>query len=179
MGKLNALQKPDFETSADDWVSALFDGELDAAESKQSLGRIGKEMDAARLWSEYSLIGDALRGCHGGQHDFDARIRAALAEEPTILAPMPMAPDVQRPYYWMAAAVAVAAIAWGVISESPQPSGIQSIPVAANSSELAGVSPASNDDVQPYLAAHQDYAFAVVDEPEMHYTRVSLAGDAR
>jgi hypothetical protein len=47
----------------------------------------------------------------------------------------------------------------------------------------AGVVVAANEvtpsQVMPYLAAHQDYAYAVVSEPEMRFTRVSLQGDGR
>lgn len=172
MDKLNTLPTPD--SHADEWMSALFDGELDVDESRRALGRIGKDGDAARLWSEYSLIGDVMRGCQVERPELGTRIRAALAEEPTILAPMPAAPVANRPYYWMAAAAAVAAIAWSVLSVSPESGGL-AIPVAANSESGMGDA-ASNGEVQAFLVAHQDYAYAVVGEPEMNFTRVSLVG---
>ena len=175
MSELNTLRKPD--ASADDWVSALFDGELDAEASKQAVARLGKDARAVRSWAEYSLIGDAMRGCASGRgSDLDARIRAALAEEPTLLAPMPARPETHRPYY-LAAAAAVAAIAWGVLSLSPR-GDEPALPVALDNVP-AGVAPASNDEAQPYLAAHQDYAYAVAGDAEMRFTQVSLAGGGR
>jgi sigma-E factor negative regulatory protein RseA len=176
MNRLNAVHTP--ETDVDEWISALLDGELDAEESKRGLARIGKEADAARLWSEYHLIGDVLRGCEVGNGDFGARFRAALEAEPTVLAPMPAAPDARRPYYWMAAAAAVTAITWSVLSLSPHTGSNPAVPVAANS-EPAMVAAVSGNEVQAYLAAHQDYAYAVVGEPEMHYTKVSAVGESR
>jgi sigma-E factor negative regulatory protein RseA len=173
MSELNALRKPDPE--ADDWLSALFDGELDPETSKRALARLGKDADATRQWAEYSLIGDALRGCAAGRPDLNARIRAALAEEPTVLAPMPTPPDARRPYYYAAAAAAVAAIAWGVLNTTPLGGGAPALPVAANG-EPALV---AQGEVQAYLAAHQDYAYAVGGEPEMRLTQVSYAGEGR
>ncbi|NTV94823.1 MAG: sigma-E factor negative regulatory protein [Thiobacillus sp.] len=175
MSELNALRKP--EADADDWLSALFDGELDAESSKRAVSRLGKDADAARRWQEYSLIGDALRGCAVERPDLNARIRAALAEEPTILAPMPAKPDSHRPLYLAAAAAAVVAIAWGVLSMTPQ-GNAPAVPVALNGAPASALV-ASNDDAQPYLAAHQDYAYAVAGEPEMRFTQVSLAGGSR
>jgi len=124
------------------------------------------------------LIGDVMRGCRVGKPDLNDRIRAALAEEPTVLAPMPVAADANRPYYWMAAAAAVAAITWSVLSVSPQGTTEPILPVAANSEPVPGGS-ASNDNVTAYLAAHQDYAYAVSGDPEMRFTKVSLVGDGR
>lgn len=173
MDKLNAQRLPD--TDAEAWLSALFDGELGPDESKRGIAHAVKEAEAARLWAEYSLIGDVMRGCKLERPGFNARIRAALAEEPTVLAPMPAAPEHHRPYYMMAAAAAVAAIAWTVIYVSPQGGGEPAVTVAANDIP-ATVARASNNEAQPYLAAHQDYAYAVADEPEMRFTQVSLAG---
>lgn len=178
MVKQNALRTPETDTDADEWLSALFDGELNGDASKRAVARIGKDADSIRRWSEYSLIGDVMRGCPTGKPDLSARIRAALAEEPTVLAPMPPAPDAYRPYYWAAAAAAAAAIAWTVLSVSPQAGGEPALPVAVNGHPDAAA-PASNSEVQAYLAAHQDYAYAVSGDPEMRFTKVSLVGDGR
>lgn len=173
MGKQDALQASPAESEA--WLSALLDGELDGEEARRAIARLGEDAGAARRWSEYSLIGDAMRGCLADSASLDARIRAALAEEPTVLAPVPASPPSHRPYYWLAAAASVAAIAWGVLHVSPRGGDAPAVPVAAN--EPAAPAPAS--EVQAYLAAHQDYAYAVASEPEMRLTRVSLAGEAR
>jgi sigma-E factor negative regulatory protein RseA len=173
MSELNAMRKPD--TADDDRVSALFDGELGDEESRRLV--TGVDDATARRWSEYSLIGDALRGDAIGRSDFGARLHAALAAEPTVLAPRPLEPAANRSYYWVAAAAAVAAIAWSVVSMAPQDGGNLAVPVAANSAVPAGQADAGA--VQAYLAAHQDYAYAVGGEPEMSFTRVSLVEDGR
>lgn len=176
MDKQNALQAPQTESEA--WLSALYDGELDGEESRRAVARLGQDAEAARRWSEYSLIGDAMRGCLADSTRLDARLRAALAAEPTVLAPMPASPPSHRHYYWLAAAASVAAIAWGVLSVSPRGDGEPAVPVAANS-EQGPIAAASNNEVQAYLVAHQDYAYAVASEPEMRLTRVPVAGDGR
>lgn len=175
MTESNAVRKP--EPDADAWLSALYDGELEGDAAKHAHARLGREPDAANRWAEYSLIGDALRGCQAGSADFRQRVRAALADEPTVLAPMPAAPPAHRPYYWAAAAAAVAAIAWSVLSVAPQAGIEHGVPVAAN--DPAGGAVAPSDEVRAYLAAHQDYAYAVVGDPEMQFTSVSLAGERR
>ncbi len=177
MSELNALRNSQAvendrsEAAGNDWMSALFDGELSDEETKRLI--TGADDATARRWSEYSLIGDALRGNAAGRPDFGARLHAALAAEPTVLAPKPLAPAANRSYYWMAAAAAVAAIAWSVVSVAPQ-SGEVAVPVAANSSV-----PAAQADAGTYLAAHQDYAYALGGEPEMSFTRVSPVEDGR
>lgn len=171
MNELNALRKHDAD--ADILLSALYDGELDPEAAKRALARLGRDDEALGRWSEYSLIGDVMRGCAPGRADFAARVRAAVADEPTVLAPLPAATD-RRPYYYAAAAAAVAAIAWGVLSMSPQSGETPALPVAANDAPLA-----QNDELRPYLAAHQDYAYAVAGDTEMRFTQVSLAGGGR
>jgi hypothetical protein len=119
-----------------------------------------------------------MRGCLTERPDLGRRIRAALADEPTVLAPAPAAAAPVRTYYWMAAAAAVAAISWGVLSMSPETGSGAGLPVAANT-EPGGASPVETGAVMSYLAAHQDYAYAVAGAPEMRFTNVSLAGEGR
>lgn len=171
MNELHALRKPDADS--DDWLSALHDGELEAEAAQRALARLGQDAGAQARWSEYSLIGDLMRGCTPGRPDFADRVRAALAEEPTVLAPLPAAVD-RRPYYYAAAAAAVAAIAWGVLSTTPLSGDTPALPVAAND-----VPASPHDELRPYLAAHQDYAYAVAGDTDMRFTQVSLAGGGR
>jgi hypothetical protein len=179
-----AVQSAD--AASETWLSALMDGEMDDDESGLAISRLGKDADAMRIWSEYGLIGDAMRGCVPDTSSLEQRIKAALAAEPTILAPVVKPP--RQPVYWAAAAAAVAAITWTVLSVAPANPGV---PVAVNglmapsqSTQAAPVQPATaqdvaSNDVEPYLAAHQDYAFMVAGEPDMHITKVSLPVDAR
>jgi hypothetical protein len=94
---------------------------------------------------------------------FTGRVMAALEQEPTILAPM-RKPQDRRAALWLAAA-AVSAITWGLWNSLPDPA--IAIPIAANDAP-------PTVDVQPYLAAHQDFAQAVIAPAEMNFTQVSL-----
>lgn len=160
---------------ADEWISALFDGELEPPQARVGLDRLVKDRELARQWSEYARVGDLMRGCGVGTARLDARVRAALANEPTILAPLPAKKPDNHPSYWMAAAAAVAAITWGVFSFMPAPEG--GLPVVENS-PAAGQAVAARD-VTPYMVAHQDYAYAVVSAPEMRFTPVALTAPSR
>lgn len=145
--------------------SAFLDGELDPDQARRALAE-GARHDAvhARL-RDYMLVGDALRGLHEppGGAALTRRVMAALQHEPTLLAPMPQR-AARRPVLWLAAA-AVGVLTWGLLSvqptDPPPPVALQTLP--------------TDLDVQPYLAAHQDFAQVVTTPAEMHFTRVSLA----
>lgn len=143
--------------------SALLDGELSDAEAREALSRLGSSSWVQVRLREYMALGDALRGLHGGDAEsgFTDRVMAALEQEPTLLAPMRRGPD-RRPGLWLAAA-AVGAITWGLWSSLPE----DKVPAPL-------VAAPANVDVQPYLAAHQDFAQAVIAPAEMSFTQVSL-----
>ena len=150
--------------------SALQDGELSADQSRQILKNLRNDTEGKARFSTYCAIGDALRG-HADirrSPDFTQRVMAALEHEPTVLAPI-RKPANRQTTVWLAAA-AVSAITWGLWSSLPEQR--MTIPLAANSASPAeNVSP----DISPYLAAHQDFAQAVLAPTEMNFTQVSLA----
>jgi negative regulator of sigma E activity len=151
----------------DDSLSAFLDGELSDEQARLVVRRLDSSAeDQARL-REYYAVSDALRGLHSRDSapDLTARVMAALEQEPTVLAPMRKPKD-RRAALWLAAA-AITAITWGLWNSLPQQSA--AIPMAAND-----VPPSL--DVQPYLAAHQDFAEAVITPAEMNFTPVSLSG---
>jgi hypothetical protein len=153
-------------------VSALVDGELDDALARPLLRRLAPGGPERECFREYSLIGDTLRGLDHDMPDLTNRVMAALEGEPTLLAPM-RKPHRQRPALWLAAA-AVAAITWGLWSAGPSPESPASL--AANPNATPAMAANAPGNVMPYLAAHQDFAQAVVSPPEMRFTRVTLAG---
>jgi negative regulator of sigma E activity len=172
------------EDASEEWLSALLDGELDDDEAGTVIGQLGKDARSRQAWTEYSLIGDAMRGCMADTSALEQRVKAALAAEPTVLAPVAR-PPTRQPVYWAVAAAAVVAITWTVLSVSPGNRGVQmaensvsTMPQAAGIQTVADQEVASND-MAPYLAAHQDYAFMVAGEPEMHITPVSMNEDAQ
>lgn len=161
----------------DSRVSALFDDRIEAAE-RATLKDWIDAPDTVRRWREYALIGDALRGDAHPTGQFMARLEARLAAEPTVLAPLRPAAPRLRQVYWLAAAAAVAAIAWTVLSAAPDTPGTLPMARAPGSGEIVpvGLGPeAIEPDFMLYLAAHQDFAHAIILPPsDMRYTPVSF-----
>jgi sigma-E factor negative regulatory protein RseA len=101
-------------------LSALVDGELDAASVQRMCAAWREDASVRSTWHAYHLIGDVLRSedlASAGRHDeaFLAGLRARLAQEPVVLAPAPravpepkQAPAALRRRMWTAP-VAVAA----------------------------------------------------------------------
>ncbi len=146
-------------------LSALIDGELSDDMAQRSIKQlVQSETERARI-AEYLAIGDALRGLNAQPSDFTRRVMAALENEPVVLAPVPKASN-RRPALWLAAAT-MAAITWGLWQSGPRDD--VNVPLAALQQ------PASQSvEAQPYLAAHQDFAQAVISAPEMHFSKASL-----
>jgi sigma-E factor negative regulatory protein RseA len=139
-------------------LSALMDGELDEVETSAALARLRSCEDYRQHWSDYHLIGDALRGGDKLELDLTARVMEALLDEPVVLAPPrrneQRQSGLQRTLA-MAASVAgitlVTALAWsgrpGAVTE------VAKIPVDAQvPAQLAGAN------LQAYLVAHQTHA---------------------
>ena len=157
------------ELHESDQLSAFLDGEVGQDEAKNILRHLSGNLEQQRSLREYMAVGDALRGLHGGPGfpHLTERVMSALEDEPTVLAPMRHSQD-RRPAMWLAAA-AVGAISWGLWSSLPDTEA--PIPMAANTAPVGAV---AQTDVQPYLAAHQDFAQAVIAPAEMNFTQVSL-----
>lgn len=166
-----ATHAPDLHIQAeDDSLSALLDGELGDETARAVLKRLPASAAERDRFREYCVIGDALRGLDRDLPDLTDRVMAALENEPTLLAPVRKAPN-RRPALWLAAAT-VAAITWGLWSAGPREEA--AIPMAAGPSAPSAGVEAGN--AMPYLAAHQDFAQAVVAPSEMRFTRVTLVG---
>jgi sigma-E factor negative regulatory protein RseA len=76
-------------------LSALLDGELDAAPVAQACAQWRESRDARATWHAYHLIGDVMRSddlaCDPAHDaDFLQAFRARLASEPVVLAPRPL-----------------------------------------------------------------------------------------
>jgi negative regulator of sigma E activity len=155
---------------ADDSLSALLDGELSDQSARLAIRQLSNDAVRQAHFAEYCAIGDLLRGLHDDLPDLTQKVMAALDEEPTVLAPVRKNNE-RRPLLWLAAATC-AAITWGLWSAAPRQE--NAVPLA--SLQASTQAPA---DVTPYLAAHQDYAQAVLTVPEMHFTRVALSGATR
>lgn len=156
-----------------EWLSALLDGEVDDAQGARAFKRLSQDQTLTRRWSEYCLIGDALRGEALVQPGLDQRLRTALAAEPTLLAPVEWKRHRRRytrPVAWTAAAAAVAAVTWTIWTALPE----HTAPARMAAQPEAVMIQASH--VMPYLDAHQDFAQGVVAQPEMRFSPVTLVG---
>ncbi len=162
--------------SADELHSALWDGELDDFEARKLLG--GMDTAQRELWAEYAMIGDALRGVGTSRSGFMQRFETALASEPTILAPVAARKPVVAPYLWTAAAAAMVAITWTVWTAAPtdvsgQPQWMAQQPATSQPVAANEYQPGAGD-LESYMEAHQDFAYAVVSVPDLTVERVSL-----
>lgn len=158
-------------------LSSLLDGELDEREAEQVLDALCRDAGLQRQWSDLQLVGDAMRStevaaCH--VDGFCARVRRALADEPTVLAPRPRTRPVRRyAVPGMAVAAAVAAIAFVAVpllrSPAPDMAAQKQAPVAAPAPAVAANEPpalpaagkaaaaiASARALDPYFAAHRE-----------------------
>jgi sigma-E factor negative regulatory protein RseA len=148
-------------------ISALMDGELDAHELSEPMSALGQDADAFETWRTYHLISDALQGRAMLANDCLHRVSARLADEPTLIGPLPA--DVARPQRarWFvpsALAASVAAVALvGWMAFSPQQNtGPLRVPLAkAPQPAQMAVRAAPTAPVRlPMTAATRDYLIA-------------------
>ena len=141
-------------------ISRLMDGELDDADFERCCAEL-KSDDAMQSWVCYHVIGDHMRGAHGISPRFSARFAAALAAEPTVLAPAaprPRSTQVATAAWAVAATLAaVTVVGWTAFSMVDAP------PTAvARAREAATVRAAQGkplpDLPADYLIAHQEYS---------------------
>lgn len=156
-------------------LSSLIDGELDPRESAAVLDALCRDAELQRRWSDLQLVGDALRStevaaCH--VDGFCARVKNALADEPTVLAPRAVRPAAVRRYAipGVAVAASVAAIAFVAVpllrapaadmtaQNPPSPAPI-SAPMVARTDDAgarAASAIANARALDPYFAAHRE-----------------------
>jgi len=137
-------------------ISRMMDGEVDAQEFDRLCGEL-KAPAAMETWVCYHVIGDQLRGAHGVSTRFSARFCAALAAEPTVLAPQWAPPFATAAWAVAATLAAVTVVGWTAFSMVDAP------PTAvARAREAATVRAAQAkplpDLPADYLIAHQEYS---------------------
>lgn len=154
-------------------LSALIDGELPHDLARQRIKQLSQSDSERARVAEYLAIGDAMRGLYehpAQRNDFTRRVMDALQNEPVVLAPIAKPVD-RRPALWLAAAT-MAAITWGLWQSSPRDE--INAPLAARQQPAAELSTSESANASPYLAAHQDFAQAVIAAPEMHFSKAAL-----
>jgi sigma-E factor negative regulatory protein RseA len=159
-------------------LSALADGELEDDHVARACALWRDEPTSRSTWHTYQLIGDVLRSDDlasdaGRDSAFVLALRARLATEPVVLAPMPAvasaAKSVQR-RGWMAPAAAAAGFAAVAVVVVVLRSGDSAVPVAVSAPVPAApalaqasaptviTAPMIRDArLDRYLAAHQQF----------------------
>ena len=107
-----------------DRISELMDGELDDRSAAQVIEALAggrqAEGEAREAWRTYHLISDALGKSRMLSEGFSERVAAALAAEPTVLAPRRLGAP-REPRRWVALAAGVAAVSLvGWLGFAPQ-----------------------------------------------------------
>ena len=94
-------------------LSMLMDDELADGAARRVLKAMGDNAQTRAAWRRYHLLRGAMRGENAPVADdgFAARVSAALAQEPTILAPRRRAQVWFKPVLGMALAASVSALA--------------------------------------------------------------------
>ena len=169
-------------------ISALMDGELEPHEELPALQSLRSTNASGREWQEFHLIGEALRGEENLEFDVTAKVMAALADEPTVLAPVPPA-RISRVSAWArpalalaASAAGVAVVAWvGLGSVTPAVDGATVARLAPQTKPVAEVQQVqASPRMQEYLVAHQTHGSGGSLMGGSHYVRtVSMAGERR
>jgi sigma-E factor negative regulatory protein RseA len=160
-------------------LSRLMDGDLGDDEAERVLGEC-RRPGALASWACYHVIGDALRGEPSLRPGFSRRFAAALAAEPTVLAPRRRQHPVAT-WAWAAAAsiAAVTVVGWTALALTESPG-----TAIAKAREAGAVTPASvrtQTLPQDYLLAHQEYSPATALQGVSPYLRAvsGAAGDAK
>src|SRR5262245_10722235 len=159
----------------EDRISALMDGELDDRSAAVAIQALEGDGEAREAWRTYHLISDALGKSRILSEGFSSRVAAALAKEPTVLAPRRR--PAGEPRRWVALAAGVAAVSLvGWVGFAPQQ--IAVAPLAQAPGQSTQAPRTSPQEARPavvplpsgtndYLLAHQGFS-----------PRVSLQGMA-
>lgn len=147
-------------------ISALMDGELEAEAASQLIKGLPASEAHRQRWSEYHLIGDALRRNGHLETDISARVMEALLEEPVVLAPRRVrARPLLQNMLALAASVAGVAVVSAVLWQGQAGEVVEladaAVPAAAQ------VPP----ELQAYLVAHQTHAPASTMHGAPHYLK--------
>lgn len=139
-------------------ISTLMDGEADGQEAHQAMLRLKDTGDARETWAAYHLIGDVMRGDGLPAFDVSQRVAAAIAQEPTVIAPQRSSRASKPMTYALSAAASISAIAvvgWMAFSTVAVTNPPVEVARAVVQPEAPLVSSPSDGQMNEYLLAHQ------------------------
>jgi sigma-E factor negative regulatory protein RseA len=138
-------------------ISALMDDEVALEDASRLIAALHSNKQAAEAWSEYHLIGDAMRGGAMFSKDFKQNLMQKLEQEPTVLAPKAAQQNSQKlaelkeklPVRWSMAAsfAAVMVVGWMALQQQTE--------TGAPVMEMAQVEMSEQAIPDAYLYAHQ------------------------
>jgi len=133
-------------------LSALLDAELEAHEAAPVFAGLRQDAQLRAAWSEYRLIGEALRGEPDLHADITARVMAGVRQQPVVLAPVRRVTRPLQTALALAASLAgVAVVGW--LAFAPAPEGPMQMAKVSPAS-TAPVARAATRDMREYLLAH-------------------------
>lgn len=144
-------------------ISGLMDGELDQDAAKAVIARLKHEEELKNTWSDYHLIGDALRQNATLLPGFIERLSEKLGQEPAILAPRrTKIQKIKLAALSIAASLAaVAMVGWVVLqnyTETPKENLAATQPTSAQAMLASLPRYPFNSNVNEYLLAHQEFS---------------------
>jgi sigma-E factor negative regulatory protein RseA len=173
-------------------LSALVDGQADAAAAGEGVSYWRDDDDAKATWHAYQLIGDVLRSedLAAGQRDrlFMQRLHARLMQEPTVLAPAPDLPQAGLLHRWaiplgLAAGLALVlgtllvlrqdplADAPALVADARPAPSLQRVELAAAASSPSAPVLLRDPRLDRYLAAHKQFQSANAMGPSTGFIR--------
>jgi negative regulator of sigma E activity len=170
-------------------LSCLVDGELEAAARDAWISRLAQDHAACREWTLLHLTGDALRSSEVAcwhSSAFAARVSAAIASEPTVMAPRLATrrrAGLQRivlPGVALVAAAAVLAVvavpALRGQAGAPAELQVRSAPASATvATSVGGQLLERSPQMEAYLAAHREVSGSGMMPPSAPLLRASTA----
>ena len=159
-------------------ISRLMDDDLTDAELERCCADL-KAASAIETWARYHMIGECLRGAHPAPRALSSRFAAALAAEPTILAPAPSrAARGTEPgtFAWAVAATLAAFTVVGYTAYSMVDAPPSAIAKAREAATMRAAQVTSPVVIPPdYLLAHQEYSPATTIQGVGPYVRAVAA----